>query len=238
MRKMPEYLKIADILQEEIISSYRPGDRLPSEYMLCTRFNASRYIVRQAMTRLTQVGLIKPHQGVGYFVNNKPLDIRYAITPVTQFSQIVRDLGHVPGAKLIHKEEALAPTYIVEAFHMKTPEKVYKLEIIRYVDDVPLAYNTTWLPAMYFDGLLKETENFTSLYTILRDKYKVNPLRMNSVIQSIAPYARDAQYLNISPNTPLLQIESLVKDEKNRYIEYTVAKYRGDLCRVSIEFED
>lgn len=238
MREIPEYLKIADTLQEEITNIYRPGDKLPSEYTLSGRFNVSRYVIRQALTRLAQVGLITSHQGIGYFVSGKPLEISYTVTPVTQFSKIIKGLGRTPGALLIDGEEVEAPFHVADMLNIKTGDKVFRLDIVRSADNVPLTYNITWLPSAYFPNLLEEVQNLVSLYAILRDKYNVSPIRMNSAIRSVFPYARDAKYLNISPNTPILQIESLVKDEDDRYIEYTVARYRGDLCSVSIELSE
>ena len=49
---------IANTLTDEILSGrYRPGDRLPSERELALRFSANRGAVREAMSRLSQLGI-------------------------------------------------------------------------------------------------------------------------------------------------------------------------------------
>lgn len=49
---------IADTLTNEVLSGrYQPGDRLPSERELAIRFDANRGAVREAMTKLTQLGI-------------------------------------------------------------------------------------------------------------------------------------------------------------------------------------
>ena len=49
---------IADTLTEEVLSGrYQPGDRLPSERELAVRFDANRGAVREAMTKLAQLGI-------------------------------------------------------------------------------------------------------------------------------------------------------------------------------------
>ena len=49
---------IADTLTDEVLSGrYQPGDRLPSERELATRFDANRGAVREAMTKLAQLGI-------------------------------------------------------------------------------------------------------------------------------------------------------------------------------------
>ena len=55
---------IANILTDEILSGrYRPGDRLPSEREMATRFHANRGAVREAMSRLSQLGVAAIHRG-------------------------------------------------------------------------------------------------------------------------------------------------------------------------------
>ena len=55
---------IANTLTGEILSGrYRPGDRLPSERELAIRFKANRGAVREAMSRLSQLGVAATHPG-------------------------------------------------------------------------------------------------------------------------------------------------------------------------------
>ncbi|MCY4565530.1 MAG: GntR family transcriptional regulator [Gammaproteobacteria bacterium] len=55
---------IANILTDEILSGrYRPGDRLPSEREMAIRFHANRGAVREAMSRLSQLGVAAIHRG-------------------------------------------------------------------------------------------------------------------------------------------------------------------------------
>ena len=55
---------IANTLTDEILSGrYRAGDRLPSERELAIRFNANRGAVREAMSRLSQLGVAAIHPG-------------------------------------------------------------------------------------------------------------------------------------------------------------------------------
>ena len=56
--------EIADILRDEILRQrYRSGDRFPSERDLSTRFDASRGAVREALSQLEQLGLIRTQPG-------------------------------------------------------------------------------------------------------------------------------------------------------------------------------
>lgn len=57
---------IARHLQDNILSGhYLPGDRLPSEADLCAHFRVSRPTLREALGRLTALGLITARRGAG-----------------------------------------------------------------------------------------------------------------------------------------------------------------------------
>jgi GntR family transcriptional regulator len=102
---------------------------------------------------------------------------------------------------------------------------------------IPISWNETWLPEQYFPHFPEQTAAFTSLYALLREGYQVELARIWSTFEAIYPNSAEAIQLKISPSTTLLHIESVMRDQNQRLIEYTSAKYRGDLCRVSIQFE-
>jgi DNA-binding FadR family transcriptional regulator len=56
--------EIADTLRDEILrQQYRSGERFPSERDLASRFDASRGAVREALSQLEQLGLIRTQPG-------------------------------------------------------------------------------------------------------------------------------------------------------------------------------
>jgi GntR family transcriptional repressor for pyruvate dehydrogenase complex len=56
--------EIADTLRDEVLRQrYRSGDRFPSERDLAARFDASRGAVREALSQLEQLGLIRTQPG-------------------------------------------------------------------------------------------------------------------------------------------------------------------------------
>ncbi len=225
---------IADEIQNEIEGGiYSEGDRLPSEALLCRRFYCNRYTIRQAMDRLKNIQLIHVKQGAGYFISERPLDVRYTITPSTRFSKMIESAGHVPSALVISKELCLPSKKVQETLHLPKNREVFRFEILRFADKTPLAWNETWLPANAFPELEKYMTSFSSLYGILQKQYDVEPQRMFSTFAATIPSTSEASYLQIPLITPLLQIESIVSDEKKGRIEYTKAKYRGDLCQVT-----
>ncbi|WP_054635039.1 GntR family transcriptional regulator [Thalassobacillus sp. C254] len=230
-------VKVADFIQKEVEAGlYSKDNRLPSEAELCQRFLTNRYTVRQALDRLIQVGLIRAEKGVGYFVVNPPLNFHYEVSPLTRFSDIIRRAGNVPGAELQSKKVVLPHLQVKDTLGLTREQEVYHLEIIRYADEIPVAKGDTFLPCFLFEDLEKYLHNFHSLYHILESDYGVYPKRLASTFQAVYPNAKEAIHLDISPNTPLLQIESVMCDQRGNRMEFTRAKFRGDLCNVSVGF--
>ncbi|WP_373232400.1 GntR family transcriptional regulator [Cohnella sp.] len=232
------YLVIAEILQKEIDSGvYNIGEPLPSEAELSRRFKVNRYMIRHSLNFMNKKGVIRSFQGKGHYVCEKPMEIQYTITPAMCFTDVMLQLGCKPNAKLLKGEESLPPEPIAKMLRMAPDEMGIRLEILRYADGIPLAWNETWLPMKYFQNFLDKYTSFTSLYALLREEYQMQLKRIWSTFEASYPSSEEALHLQISPNTSLLHIASVMRDQDYRIIEYTSAKYRGDLCRVSIQFE-
>lgn len=59
------------------------GDKLPTEVQLVKQLGVSRTVVREAISRLRNAGLVEPRQGLGVFVmprRTRPLDLEAADT--------------------------------------------------------------------------------------------------------------------------------------------------------------
>jgi GntR family transcriptional regulator of arabinose operon len=72
-RKQLRYELIRESIRQEIESRrYAPGERLPSDAELATRFDVSRLTVIRAVRELETAGLVQRRAGSGTFVRNTP----------------------------------------------------------------------------------------------------------------------------------------------------------------------
>lgn len=63
---------IRDELADLVGKEFMPGDKIPSENELCTRFGASRTTIREALRALRSMGILEVRQGIGTFVCDNP----------------------------------------------------------------------------------------------------------------------------------------------------------------------
>ena len=72
---MAKYQKVIDWLNKKIDEGkLRPGDKIPSENELCTRFGLSRQTVRHAILSLSEEGLLESRRGSGTYVADQKAD--------------------------------------------------------------------------------------------------------------------------------------------------------------------
>ena len=69
-RKQPLYDQLVDLLSEKIENEMSPGDMLPSERELASKYGLSRTTVRLAMSELEELGLVTRKHGKGTFVSS------------------------------------------------------------------------------------------------------------------------------------------------------------------------
>src|SRR5215470_7565094 len=76
--RRPRYLKIAEQLREEIRNgTHAVGRRMPTEDVLCRRFGASRFTVREALRQLEEAGLVLRRRGSGTLVRSSEAQVAY-----------------------------------------------------------------------------------------------------------------------------------------------------------------
>jgi len=121
------YRKIFELLQQRIADgTYPVGSTLPTEQEFCAEFDVSRYTVREALRRLTDIGLVARRQGSGSEVlsaerrNNYVQTMRslrelydyaaetnldFLSTGITVADQaLAQQLGTMPGHEWLHIE--------------------------------------------------------------------------------------------------------------------------------------
>ncbi|MCB1476392.1 MAG: FadR family transcriptional regulator, partial [Rhodobiaceae bacterium] len=78
------------VLTEIVQGRYPQGSKLPTETALAEVFSVSRPVVREALARLRDDGLIQPRQGAGSFVLKRPTSALLRFAPIGSIADIQR----------------------------------------------------------------------------------------------------------------------------------------------------
>ena len=79
-----------DILTGIVNGRYPEGTKLPTETVLANEFAVSRPVIREALARLRDDGLIQPRQGAGSFVIRRPGTALLKFAPIGSIADIQR----------------------------------------------------------------------------------------------------------------------------------------------------
>ncbi|MBC7705112.1 MAG: FadR family transcriptional regulator, partial [Rhodoferax sp.] len=73
--------EIVDNLTDTIrTGAMQPGDKLPTEAAIMERFDVSRTVVREALSKLQAAGLVQTRHGIGTFVTAPPPNGNFSIS--------------------------------------------------------------------------------------------------------------------------------------------------------------
>lgn len=231
------YEQIYRILKERISKGeFKANQKIPSEYELSKMYGVNRHTVRKAIERIRNEGYVYTIKGKGTFISTKK--IHYEVSKKTRFTESIINLGYNPDAKLIDLYESIAGKDIHSKLGIKTNQKVLVLEILRYVNKTPFCYSKSFLDSEKFKDIKKYIGERFSLYKILRDAYKIEPIRLSSELEVSLPTNQEMALLGVSNKTPLLIVRSLVSDKDENIIEYCITKFRGDLCTIYMDFSN
>ncbi|MCC2689642.1 MAG: FadR family transcriptional regulator [Rhizobiaceae bacterium] len=78
------------VLKDIVQGRYPEGAKLPTETLLAQEFAVSRPVVREALARLRDDGLIQPRQGAGSFVLKRPGSALLRFAPIGSIADIQR----------------------------------------------------------------------------------------------------------------------------------------------------
>ena len=233
---IPKYLQISAWLKELIQNGrYQPGEKLPSEIELSQVCGVNRNTLRQAISELTAIGLLRKEKGTGTFVAARaPVELRHKLERILSFADLMRASGVQERTRILSKRVETAGEDIARALFLGPSKKVIVIRRVRAGDGIPLIYEESYLPRDLFDGI--QDMNLTgSMYKIMTDQFKASLARCQQTISAVNLDERIASILELTRNAAGIFIESLTFDENSIPIELLYSYHRGDKYKLEIE---
>lgn len=229
----PLYLQISEFLREEIKNgSYHAGDILPSEKKLMDDFHVSRNTSQKAIEDLVRDGLAIRIQGKGTFVPKSIVD--FGLHRLTSFSEEMHFKGLKPSSKLISLNCSTVEKDITAQLNLMPDEPVYVLERVRYGDGNPMAYQSSYIPEKFCEGLDSHDFSKGSLFSVLEKVYHHRISWQEQQVKPRLARQKEAALLEVEEGTPLLYLEGVAYLERDIPIEYKRIYYRSDLYNFSL----
>jgi GntR family transcriptional regulator len=217
---LPLYLQIKSLLEKSLEArEWRPGEAIPSEIELASRFGVAQGTVRKAIEALAADNLVVRRQGKGTYVATHTEEA----TSQFRFLRIRRNDGEAeyPASRLIDVRRAKAGAEAAKLLELKAGDSVVVLRRVLEYDGVPTIFDEITLPAASFRGLTKARYDgyHGSMYSFFETQFGVRMLKAQEKVRAVAADATAAELLRVPVGTPLLSVDRITFTYGDRPVE-------------------
>jgi GntR family transcriptional regulator len=227
----PLYQQIKGLILNSLnVGEWRPGEVIPSEMELASRFGVSQGTVRKAIDELAAENLLLRKQGRGTFVaTHAEQNARF------RFLKLVPDNGE-PGSEgqaTRHNVECRsirASAEVARALNLRSGESVLQARRVLSFAGEPTILEDIWLPATPFKGLTAErlASYQGPMYALFESEFHVRMVRAEEKIRAISANEQQASLLNVPMGTALLCVERVAYTYRDKPMEMRRGYYRTD----------
>ena len=216
----PLWRQIRALMVRELESgAWRPGEAIPSELDLASRFGVSQGTVRRAVDALADENLVVRRQGKGTFVATHTEER----VSVPRFLRIRRDDGvdEYPASRLVDVRRTKAGAEAARLLELKPGEPVIVLRRILEFAGTLAVLDEITLPSALFRGLTRDRiEAYRgSMYGFFESEFGVRMLKARERLKAIAADPSSAALLGVEAGTPLIAVERVTTTFGERPVE-------------------
>jgi GntR family transcriptional regulator len=215
----PLYRQIRERLLDGLqAGEWRPGEPIPSETELASRYRVSQGTVRKAIDELAAENLLVRRQGRGTFVASHQ-------EPRAQFRflRLRPNEGEPvqPVGRILECRRQRAPSEIARLLELKVGEPVVTLRRVLEFDGVPTVLDEIWLPGTQFRGLTAERVKGYSgpLYGLLETEFGMRMIRATERLRAVPAAPEQAGVLGVPEGSPLLLVERVSSTYQDLKVE-------------------
>lgn len=232
-RKRPLHVKISeDILIKIKKEKYRKDEFIPREVDLAKHYKVSRPTVRQAIGTLVDLGYLERKKGVGTRVKGK---ITQEFTHVIQsFDTEMEQKGLEPETKVLSFKDEKSTEIISEKLNIALDTDVFKLVRLRYASGETNVLVTSYIPKKVAPNLIDVDFTKNKLYTVL-NQMGINIKTVERILDLQKADETTSDLLGIEPDDPIYYFQTIGYNDEDTPIEYSIAKYRGDVNSFSFK---
>lgn len=235
---VPLYCQLKNLIMEKIEKNeFEAESKIPSEQDFCEAYDISRPTVRQAINELTASGHLYKLKGKGTFVSTQKSSIH--VKDYHGFTDSILDSTN-PASKNIVSIETVSgenEPKISDMFGLRSDNKAVfaRITYTNLHNNNVVSLNISFIPLNLFPEIIEDLQANKQSHEIMRGKYPLIPNQSKSTLDVIYTDQRDAQFLRVQPNQPLIRIKNLLLSKSGQAVEYIITKYRADKCKLSFE---
>lgn len=210
------------------------GDYFPTDREIMTKYNVSGTTVRRAVLQLVKEGWLNRRPGKGTFIKKEPLEEQ--LGQLTGFFEEMRNKGFEPKADIISAGVVEVSTALLKqlpSLQAFQENSLILIEKIHKVNEQPVVYVKSFWRQKYGEKLLEFDLHSEGTYVVAAKRLGVKLTRADETIAAGAASAKEAHYLSVRKNAPVLLMERLAYIGEE-LVEFSYNAYRADRYRYHI----
>jgi len=229
---LPKYHQIYLVLREQLEEG-RFADGVPGEMHLMREFGVARVTMRRALQQLVVDGLIARAPGRGTVAVHRDATRAPRTAPPRQRAHLtgllenIVNMGLRTSVKVVRCEVLPASGQVARQLAITPGTLVQKAVRVRSTRDGPLSHITTHVPQDIAQGFGRRELGKKPILMLLEE----SGVQIGRARQSISARLADAsvaRLLSIDVGSPLLAVQRLVFDLKERPVQWLQGLYRPD----------
>ncbi len=229
------YERVRNIIEENIRSGkYPESAKLPTEREMCIHFGVSRITIRRAMEALSSDGLIEKQQGRGTFV--RPRKIVLPLSSVYSFSENLREQNILPSTRLLSLSHIVAQPPLESILQLCPGHMICVVNRLRLADEVPFAYETSYLPSEYLGDAKGDEIAQNGLYNTMAKHAGIRPDKAVETFEAVLSPAYVTTALGRKGALCVMQLDR-VASYQGKIVEYCSSFIAGDKYRFRVTLE-
>lgn len=234
----PRYVQLADQLAREIdTGKYGVGDLLPPELELSRAHKVSRHTVREALRRLTDMGLISRRRRTGTVITARAPNNRYTAS-ISSMEELFQ-YDKKPRYRVLSESLVKVDARTAALLNSRTGTQWLRFETSRHHAGVrdPISYTEFFVDPAYKEVGDSLRQRNPLIYSFIERHFEERVLEMQQEIEAIAVPARAATYLKVKPRSPGLHVVRRFAVHGNRIIAVSFSVYPEGRFKVSTRWK-
>jgi GntR family transcriptional regulator len=197
---------------------WKPGEAIPPEHALATRFGVSIGTVRKGIDELCAANLLIRQQGRGTFVASHDRE-----RLLFYFFHVVPEQGpkQYPEVRLLSFTRGKAERAEADALRIAPGDRVFRIRNLLSLSGAPVIVDDLTLPAARFAGLTEQrfANRPSTIYNLYQDAFGLSVVRTSERVRATLADAGCASLLGVPRGAPLLAIRRIAYSYRDQPVE-------------------
>ena len=215
---------VADVLRHQIhAGGYAEG--LPTEAELASEFFVSRNTVREALATLKDEGIIDRGPRTGTHVAIRKYD--HGLDALVGLQETFKGYGEIRN-EVRAIMTVSAPPSVANRLRLSTGEPVLFIERLRYLGDLPLSLDMTYLTTDIGEQVVEHSLETNDVFALIELVTGHRLGNASLAVEAVPVDPHSAAILQVPDNASLLLLERLTHLDDGRPVDLEYIRMRGD----------